>query len=92
MLLMLPALMQVVPPVVLCLSLGGAIGSGAFLWAAIVTITNVLWWVLVYGWLKLSPLYVLLHPIGAALMLYIALYSIVRGRRVRWKGRDYVST
>jgi hypothetical protein len=39
--------------------------------------------------LGLSPLYALLHPLGAAALLYISVRAIVRGRQVHWKGRDY---
>ena len=42
-----------------------------------------------YRWLRLSLLYALLHPLGAAVLLYIALRAIVRGRRVEWKEREY---
>jgi len=88
-LLMAPGLLGVAPPIVLALGLLGVVGSGATTWAAIATAANVVWWLLVYAWLRLSPVYALLHPLGAAMVLYIALGAIVRGRRVRWKERDY---
>jgi hypothetical protein len=87
--LVLPALSGVVPPLLLVLGLAGAIGHGMLVWAAIVTAANLLWWLAVYTWLGMSPLYALLHPLGAAALLYIASRAIARGRRVRWKGRDY---
>ena len=43
-----------------------------------------------YALLRLSPVYAVLHPSGSAMLLYIALWSIVRGKRVQWKDRDYV--
>ena len=88
-LLVTPGLFGVVPPIVLALGLLGVVGSTATAWAAIATIANTVWWVLVYAWLRLSPVYALLHPLGAAMVLYIALGAIVRGRRVRWKEREY---
>jgi chlorobactene glucosyltransferase len=88
-LLVAPGLFGVVPPIVLALGLLGVVGSTATTWAAIATIANTVWWLLVYGWLRLSPIYALLHPLGAAMVLYIALGAIVRGRRVRWKEREY---
>jgi len=88
-LLVTPGLLGVAPPIVLALGLLGVVGSGATTWAAIATTANVVWWLLVYAWLRLSPAYALLHPLGAAMVLYIALGAIVRGRRVRWKERDY---
>ena len=33
----------------------------------------------------------LLAPLGAAILLWICVSAIVRGRRVRWKGRAYVA-
>jgi chlorobactene glucosyltransferase len=88
-LLMTPGLFGVIPPIILALGLTGVVGTGGLTWAAIATGANLLWWLLVYGWLRLSPGYALLHPLGAAMVLYIAVGAIARGRRVRWKERDY---
>lgn len=88
-LLVLPALSGVVPPLLLALGLAGVLGQGVTTWAAIVTSVNLVWWLFVYTALRMSPLYALLHPVGAAALLYISLRAIARGRRVRWKGRDY---
>ncbi len=90
-LLLLPALSGLVPPVLLGLSLAGALGHGVLVWSAIATGANLAWWLLVYALLRLSPLYAVLHPLGSAMVLYIALRSIVRGNRVQWKTRDYVA-
>jgi chlorobactene glucosyltransferase len=87
--LMTPGLLGLVPPLVLLLGLLGVVGHDALVWASIATGANLVWWVLVYAWLRTSLLYALLHPLGAALVLYIALGAIARGRRVRWKGREY---
>jgi chlorobactene glucosyltransferase len=88
-LLVTPSLFQLVPPVVLALALAGVVGSAALTWAAIATVANVVWWALVYLWLRVSPAYAPLHPLGAAMLLYIAVRAVVRGSRVRWKERDY---
>ena len=88
-LLVLPALSGLVPPILLAFGLAGSVGHDVLTWAAIVTGVNVLWWLIVYAALGMSPLYALLHPLGAATLLYIALRAIVRGRRVRWKEREY---
>ena len=90
--LVAPSVFQLAPPVVLVLAMLGALGHGALMWSAITFAANVVWWALVYAWLRYSPLYALLHPLGAATLLYIALGAMVRGRRVRWKERDYVVT
>jgi hypothetical protein len=87
--LVTPSLFTLVPPIVLAVALLGALRPTALTWAAIATGANLVWWLLVYGWLRLSPLYALLHPLGAAMVLYIALGAIARGRRVRWKEREY---
>jgi len=89
--LMLPALFGLVPPLVLAMGLGGIVGHDALVWASIATGANLVWWVLVYAWLRTSPLYALLNPLGSAVVLWIAIGAIARGRRVRWKGREYQS-
>jgi chlorobactene glucosyltransferase len=88
-LLVSPALFWLAPPIVLALGTLGAVGAAATTWAAIATTANVVWWLLVYAWLGLSPVNALLHPLGAVMVLYIALGAIARGRRVRWKEREY---
>jgi cellulose synthase/poly-beta-1,6-N-acetylglucosamine synthase-like glycosyltransferase len=88
-LLVLPSLFQLVPPVVLVLALAGVLGSAALTWAAIATGANLVWWVLVYLWLRASPIYALLHPLGAVMLMYITMRAMIRGSRVRWKERDY---
>jgi hypothetical protein len=88
-LLLIPGLSGLVPPVLLLLALTGVLGKAVLAWSAIVTGVNLLWWLAVYAALGLSPLYALLHPLGAAAMLYIAASAVARGRRVTWKGRDY---
>ena len=90
-LLVAPALSGLVPPILLALSLAGLVGHGVFIWAAIAGGANLIWWLVVYALLGLSPVYALLHPLGSAALLYIALASIVRGKRVRWKERDYLA-
>lgn len=87
--LVLPALWSLVPALLLGLSLVGVFGPGVIMWAGIVTAINFLWWIGVYAWLRLSPVYALLHPLGSAVLFYIALRSIARGGNVRWKTREY---
>ena len=89
-LLVLPALSGLVPPALLALSLAGLMGHGVLVWSAVVTAANLSWWLGVYALLGLSPAYALLHPLGSALMFYIAARSIARGKRVQWKNRSYV--
>jgi len=49
------------------------------------------WWSYVYWSIDESPLYALLSPIGAAVVFYIFGRAVLRGQRVSWKDRDYVS-
>jgi hypothetical protein len=88
-LLVLPSLFQLVPPLVLVFALAGVVGSAALTWAAIATGANLVWWALVYLWLRAPPVYALLHPVGAVMLMYITMRATVRGSRVRWKERDY---
>ena len=88
-LLVLPGLTGLLPLLLLALGLAGVVGTTATTWGAVVAAVNLVWWLLVYSALRMSPLYALLHPLGAAALLYISLRAIVRGRNVRWKGRDY---
>ncbi|MDB4893728.1 MAG: glycosyl transferase family 2 [Gemmatimonadetes bacterium] len=90
--MLVPSLSVLVPPLLLVLSLLGLFGSGVLVWSALVTSANLIWWIVIYAFLDLSPMYALLHPFGGAMLLYISLRAIVRGRNVRWKDRDYVVT
>jgi hypothetical protein len=87
--LMTPALFGLVPPLVLALGLAGVVGHDALVWASIATAANLVWWLLVYAWLPVSVGYALLHPLGSAVVLWIAIGAIARGKRVTWKGREY---
>jgi chlorobactene glucosyltransferase len=89
--LVLVPLMGVVPAAVLLLSASGALHSTWLLWSALCVGSSVLWWVIIYSALRQPRRYALLHPVGAAVMLYIVLRAIARGRRVGWKGRDYLA-
>lgn len=86
-----PWIGALLPPTLLVLSLAGVVGHSMLVWSAIATGGNVLWWLGVYSWLRLSPMYALLHPVGAAMMLYISVGAIARGNKVRWKDREYIS-
>jgi hypothetical protein len=87
----IPALLGLVPPLALALAAAGVLGHGVLVWSAIATAANLIWWLLVYLWLGESPLYALLHPLGAAVLLYVVVRAMARGRRVEWKGREYRS-
>jgi hypothetical protein len=87
-----PPIGVLTPPLLLALSLAGVFGHGVLVWSSITTIASLTWWLIVYMGLGMSPVYALLHPLGAGMFLYIALRSIAKGKRVQWKDRDYVVT
>ena len=89
--LLLPPLMQLFPVMVLIFGALGHISSPIILWAAISTGATLVWWLVVYITVGENPLYVLLYPLGALVLLYIFVTAVIRGRRVTWKGRTYLS-
>jgi chlorobactene glucosyltransferase len=84
-------LAMLAPAVVLVLALIGVLGSAWLLWSSICLAAGMVWWTLIYRGFEQPPWLTLLHPLGAAVVLYIFLRAIARGRRVAWKGREYVS-
>ena len=73
--------------VVLMLAASGvAAGHTLLLWAAISSAATLIWWIVVYVTIRENPLYALLYPLGALVLLYIFLSAVIRGRRVSWKG------
>jgi chlorobactene glucosyltransferase len=89
--LLTPPLMQLLPLSVLILAAFGLDSGGLLVWAAIATAATLLWWIVVYAQLGESPLYAFAYPLGALVLLYIFWSAIIRGRRVTWKGRTYIS-
>src|SRR2546423_3594712 len=90
--LLLPPLMELLPPLALIFAaLGLPAGSTVLLWAAISCAATLLWWILVYVRIRENPLYALAYPLGALVLLYIFISAVIGGRRVRWKGRTYIS-
>ena len=83
-------MMGLVPPLALAAALLGLTSPGVAVWAAVSTAALLLWWLLVYArGVRASPAYALVFPLGAAVLLFIFCRAIIRGRRVRWKGREY---
>jgi hypothetical protein len=90
--LLMPPLMELLPPLALALSVvEHTTGSTLFVWAAISTAATLTWWIVVYATARENPIYALAYPLGALLLLYIFLSAVIRGRRVSWKGRTYIS-
>jgi chlorobactene glucosyltransferase len=90
--LILAPLWQLVPVTLLILGAFGVLPLGVVLWSSIVTALLVAWWAIVYRFgCELSPVYALLFPAGATILLFIILRALSRGRSVEWKGRRYRS-
>jgi chlorobactene glucosyltransferase len=90
--LLLPPLMELVPPVALALAAAGLPASSTvLLWAAISCAATFVWWIAVYVTVRENPLYALAYPLGALVLLYIFFTAVIRGRRVSWKGRTYIA-
>lgn len=87
----IPALLPVLPLVLLVLALVGVLGTGALLFGGIVTGANVLFWMGAYGYARLNPLWGLTYPLASLVFSAICAEAAWRGSRVEWKGRDYVS-
>jgi hypothetical protein len=90
--LLLPPVMELLPPLALILAAFGLpAGSTLLLWAAISGAATLIWWIVVYVRVRENPLYALAYPLGALVLLYIFISAVIGGRRVSWKGRTYIS-
>ena len=89
--LLIAPLMIVTPALALLLALVGLLGTSWLAWSIVCVASGVLWWGFIYRGFDQSAWYSLLHPVGGMVVLYIVARSIVRGRRVAWKGREYVT-
>lgn len=90
-LLLLGPLFALAP--VVALVAGVATASAPLLaFGIIATVASLLWWAVVNRSMGVSMVYALAFPLGAVLLLYIIATALVRGRRVEWKGREYLST
>jgi hypothetical protein len=48
-----------------------------------------MFWLGVYRFIGAPLWYALVYPLGLALVAYIAVRAVARGRRVEWKDREY---
>jgi chlorobactene glucosyltransferase len=91
--LLLFPLLQLMPPLALAAAtLGAPWWNGrALAWATIATAASLLSWATLYRHIGRSTLYALAYPLGAAVLGWIIIGAIVRGRRIAWKGREYLT-
>ena len=88
--LVVAPLFPLVPVVALVLALAGVF-PGALAWSTTATVAMVMWWALVYRQLEEPAPYSLVYPLGSAMLFYICARAVLRGRRVAWKGREYLA-
>jgi chlorobactene glucosyltransferase len=88
----LPALLPLVPTVILVLALLGVLGSGALWFGVIAGAVNLLFWIGVYAFSGLHPLWGLSHPLASVVFSGICAEAAWKGSRVEWKGRRYESS
>ena len=89
--LLFPPLMTLAPPLALLAALAGALPSGSAAAATVAALALLAFWAAVYRALGLPRRWALTYPLGAAVLLVIVVQALVAGRRVEWKGREYVS-
>lgn len=87
----LPALLPLLPMAVLALGLIGLAGEWAIWFGAIAGPVNLLFWIGVYTFSGLNPLWGLTHPLGGVVLSGIFAEAAWKGSRVVWKDRAYVS-
>lgn len=87
--LVLPFVMTLAPP--LALLLAPVLSQPVVLWAGVATGGSLIFWGYVYHSIDEPVWYALAYPLGAAVLLWIALGAIAKGRRVAWKGRNYIA-
>jgi chlorobactene glucosyltransferase len=88
-LLVTAPLIGLAPPVVLILSIAGVLSSAWLVWSAIVVAITLVFWCAIYAFMRAPVRYALLYPLGLAMLLYIAIGAVARGRNVEWKDRKY---
>ncbi len=89
-LLVIAPIVNIAPFAALMVSALVPLSASVLMWARICTALLLLWWAFIYvRAFRLSPLYALTVPLGAAVLLFIIARATVRGRGIEWKGRRY---
>jgi chlorobactene glucosyltransferase len=80
------------PVVVLTLCAFGVLSTSWLVWSALCVAASLVYWAGIYRFMRESAFNALLYPLGLVMFGYIALGSVLRGQRVEWKNREYVSS
>lgn len=89
-------LASLAPIVVLILSAFGLVTHAWLAWSIITTIATFIWWAQVY---VRAPVvgparalrFAAIYALGSLILGYIIVRAVIRGRRVEWRGREYVA-
>jgi chlorobactene glucosyltransferase len=84
-------LIGLIPPIALLLAAVGLLSSAWLVWSVVVVACSLVYWTVIYAFMAAPARYVVLYPLGLAMLLYIAIGAVLRGRRVEWKDRRYES-
>jgi chlorobactene glucosyltransferase len=84
-------LYSLAPVIALLLSLVGVLGTSWLVWGGVVYAANLVFWAVIYRFMRQRIWYALLYPLGIAMLFYIAAGAVLRGSRVEWKNRQYVT-
>jgi chlorobactene glucosyltransferase len=87
----LPALVALLPTVVLNAVLVGGAAPSVVTAAWIAQAVTMLYWIGVYTFSRLAPWWALTYPLAAVVFAWMLGEAAWRGARVEWKGRQYVS-
>lgn len=79
------------PAILLPVAAVGLLSTGWLAWSAASVLASLAFWVAVYAYMRQRVAWALLYPLGSAAVLYIVLRAVVRGRRIEWKERTYVT-
>lgn len=77
------------PPLALLWALATGTGGTLLAWAILTTMFDVTLWMAAGRVMRVSPLFGLLYPLGAAVAGYIVGRSWLKGAEIRWKRRRY---
>jgi chlorobactene glucosyltransferase len=84
-------LIGLAPLIALVFAVSGVLSTAWLIWSGVAIAAALVFWAAVYVSMRESPLWALLYPLGLMMALYIFSAAIVRGSRVEWKDRQYVS-
>lgn len=83
------AVVWILPPAVLILSLFTAWAAGLQAWALAASLLALAFWIAMYAALRAPPHFALAFPLASAIVAALFVRSTLQGPRIAWKGRNY---